>query len=295
MIKKSLKTTLPLVVPIQLPGPKLRSPINRYIQPSILPFRVNCTMQAAQSNIFAHKSFISINDREADFLNSQKWQGFATNENAEVSYFFLFPGYLQVLVALFIIYKATELELPSSSEIKEKNKEDKRLKIYNGNIYIPLPLSNPLINDTDNSKTICDKIDLYFDEIIQPYPEEIKKVLQGMYYKNSNVMEVRSAESGILANWNAGVSLGTKTKTNTITFTMVIDFRLVNCPIFYRLLKIHEIAVHIGQFYQLFLQTADLKEDMPIFRKFTEQSAALLEIMNCNAFTTCAEDNAIRS
>lgn len=143
-------------------------------------------------------------------------------------------------------------------------------------INVPLPSVAPKINASDTTEIVCTKIDRYFDDIIRGYPESTRQLLHDMYEDKENKYidsSKTSIEEGQQANWQLDHS------ENGNHFQMVIDTRLRNCPVTFRLNKIHEIAIHIGQAHQRLEQVgADtFFRELGTFRKFTEQSVVLAE------------------
>jgi hypothetical protein len=139
------------------------------------------------------------------------------------------------------------------------------------NIPLPSPDRIPVFCDSDTEDEVCRKIDAYFDDTIRNYSAQTKQLLRDMYYRNTNVIWDLRLQDGSQANWSL--------EPNGLIFKMFIDSRLRECPIQVRLNKIHEIAVHIGQAHQRIEQIGydAFMDELPTFRKFTEQSAAPVE------------------
>ncbi|MDP1574637.1 MAG: hypothetical protein Q8L78_06880 [Coxiellaceae bacterium] len=140
---------------------------------------------------------------------------------------------------------------------------------------VPLPSIVPTIYSYEAEETVCVKIDAYFDDIIRNYSDSTKQLLCDMYYNNKNVKSlVNTIENGSAANWR----IRYKNK-NRLVFEMTIDQKLRLCPIQFRLRKIHEIAVHIGQAHQIIEQVGldTFISGLSTFQKFTERSVAFPE------------------
>ena len=140
---------------------------------------------------------------------------------------------------------------------------------------VPIPSELLQINKGDAEKTVCQKIDSYFDDLIKNYSDSTKQRLRDMYYNNTNV---KSSQALITekkwANWSFTAN------EHGICFEMLFHPCLLDCPVMLRWNKIHEIAIHIGQVCEQIENVGldvFMDDRLSIFRKFTEQSAALAE------------------
>ncbi len=134
-------------------------------------------------------------------------------------------------------------------------------------LYLPLPSKRISFAKTDKTGDVLDKIDGYFEDLIRGYPEPIQNTLEEMYYNDLNV-----TYSGFLSLLGAAGMAFSDGK-------VAIDSMYKHCPIMTKLVKIHEIAVHIGHYLQ---REDQIGADVALhegsdFSKFTEQAAALAE------------------
>jgi hypothetical protein len=156
-------------------------------------------------------------------------------------------------------------------------------------VGIPLPSKIPMIADSDSEKEVCAKIDAYFDDIIKCYPDSTQKFIRKMYYRDINIIPVGNLfETGFIGTRAFTTSFaifqlfGIVLKQKSFSrSTMQIDSKFVGCPMLSRLQRIHEIAVHAGQWdqrqQQVGLRQCLNESENGTFPKFTEQSAAAAE------------------
>lgn len=140
-------------------------------------------------------------------------------------------------------------------------------------VNIPLPSKQLVINASDSEAVICSKIDHYFEDIIRDYPDSTKSFIREMYYNDKNIVEEDLISKGGQANWHLN-----HYETHD-DFRMTIDPNISHAPILFRLDKLHEIGVHIGQAHQRMEQQGfdQLKKEDKAFNRFTEQSVAIAE------------------
>jgi len=147
------------------------------------------------------------------------------------------------------------------------------------NTYIPLPSKSLDIGEGDSIEKVTKKIDAFFDDIIRGYPDEVKELLNEMYYEDKNIIHQKNkTREQSAANWELRIY----TDNSGFFYNMSVDSKVPKSPIIFRLYKIHEIAVHIGQSYQRALKIGleeHIKEcqNPKGFRLFTELSASIPE------------------
>jgi len=141
-------------------------------------------------------------------------------------------------------------------------------------LNVPVPSKKLIIHPSDTTAVACVKLDAYFDDVIRNYPESTKRLLRDMYYRDKNVSLVEQlVETGCRAR---AICKGNKFGVH---FSVEIDKGMAISPIDVRMLKMHEIAVHVGQQHQRIEQVGMAKffQAKDQFSKFTEQSVAIME------------------
>lgn len=109
-------------------------------------------------------------------------------------------------------------------------------------IFVPAPSDFSDIGFSASSQEVCRHTDRLFDNLILGYPNDIQILLNDMYYNNRNIVPLKGfIEYGAQANWRFESN-----KTGQ-KYSMIIDERLLACPVILRWNKLHEIAGHIGQ------------------------------------------------
>ena len=123
-------------------------------------------------------------------------------------------------------------------------RHDKRsLSLYE-ELNVPIPSRLPVFSRSESLKSVSNKLDIYFDDIIRNYPIKTQEILKRMYYDNENVRVL-----GRFLYWQ-GIGGLAEVKDAGKHYFAHISHKDMQCPVFLRLTKIHEIAVHIGQFHQ---------------------------------------------
>lgn len=124
-------------------------------------------------------------------------------------------------------------------------------------------------------ESICDLIDMFFNDLIRNYPESTRFVLYRMYYAGENIFPKENLiEEGAFASWSLSLL-----SDGSIRYNMNVDSKLTDCPVVLRWQKIHEIAGHLGQVHQRIEQvglTTWLGEKEEFF-VFSEHSVAFAE------------------
>ncbi len=167
------------------------------------------------------------------------------------------------------------------------------------NINIPLPSKPLIIGKTDSIEEVSQKLDRYFDDIIRNYPKSTRKFLNHMYYSDSEVgddiiykykfeKKYQKKESPLTINYgNWNISYHTTCDNKIVTYTATFDPLLRECPIIYKISKMHLIATNLGQIHQCieFVGKDQFSEkyDNDHFILFLEQSAAPAEKILINA------------
>ncbi|MEI7668812.1 MAG: hypothetical protein WCJ33_01870, partial [Pseudomonadota bacterium] len=142
------------------------------------------------------------------------------------------------------------------------------------NIFIPKPNERMSVSEEDNSETACNKIDAFFENLIEGYDNDIKQLAQEMYYKNKNVNVI---EGLYKKEFRGRTSISTN--NNKIELLIQIDSEINRCPISSRLIKIHEI-IHVIQSHEIFNMHGNRvfkKDYFPKTELFLEQSVSLTE------------------
>ena len=156
-------------------------------------------------------------------------------------------------------------------------------KTFYEELLVPLPSKPLVIGDADTQDVVCQKLDDFFDDLIRDYAPNTQKILREMYHEYFWIYPVKptSLDEGMLATWYMTVDDG------NASFRMKVNEDMVDCPVTFRWLKIHEIAAHIGQAAERVSQVGIDKavkefndEDL---NGFLEQSVTLAEKMIIDA------------
>src|SRR3990167_5699746 len=147
------------------------------------------------------------------------------------------------------------------------------------NVYIPLPKKKVSITKQDTEETISQKLYDYFEDIINGYPASTKTLLKKIYYENQNVVLVDTFLKPGSEGLSAICYLSHNNTTYTHSFEIHIDINIFAAPLHAKLLKIHEIAIHVGQHHQRILEVGmeEHSKESKLFQKFTELSVAPAE------------------
>lgn len=164
--------------------------------------------------------------------------------------------------------------LDDSDRIAEMQSSMLHLTQMHLQLNVPVPSKKLIIHPSDTTTVVCAKLDAYFDDIIRNYPESTKRLLRDMYYRDKNVLIGRVYETP----YGAALAM-VKSNRFGVHFSVKLDKRVATSPIAVRMLKMHEIAVHVGQYHQRIEQVGIEKffQECDQFGNFTEQSVAIIE------------------
>jgi hypothetical protein len=160
------------------------------------------------------------------------------------------------------------------------------------NIPIPVP-SKPLIfYKTDTLEGASKKIDSYFEDLVRAYSRSTRALLRNMYYggednRNDTDSYVAAQERLLREYKSAAETTPVNNENGHVEYETLIDSHLMDCDIIARMLKIHEIAGHIGQMNtrveQVGAEVFGNEWEGRAFQVFIEQSATLAEKMLIDA------------